>query len=110
MRRVQSLAPVAITVPIRLVTDRRYKLVNADTGKDMRDALDFEIAEIRASRHGVVPLELCGGTYAVPDTVSDRRLEISRRRRVVAAGKHAIRRRIGRLDRCQRGPDRPKRR
>lgn len=64
-------------------TGRRYKLVDADTGKDMRDALDFEVAQIRASRHGVAPLVLRGGTFQVklrdPDekfAVMDRKLNV----------------------------------
>jgi len=57
--------PPGVTYGTQWPTDRRYKLVDADTGKDMRDALDFEIAQIRASRHGVIPLDLRGGTYQV---------------------------------------------
>ena len=45
--------------------DRRYMLVNADTDKIMRPALDFEVDQIHASRHGIVALTLRGGTYRV---------------------------------------------
>jgi hypothetical protein len=57
--------PPGVTYGTQWPTDRRYKLVNADTGKDLRDALDFEVEQIHASRHGVIPLVLRGGTYQV---------------------------------------------
>lgn len=75
--------PPGVTYGTQWPADRRYRLVNADTGKDLRDALDFEVAQIRASRHGVIPLVLRGGTYQVrlrdPDekfAVMDRDLNI----------------------------------
>ncbi len=75
--------PTGVTYGTQWPTGRRYKLVDADTGKDMRDALDFEVAQIRASRHGVIPLALRGGTFQVklrdPDekfAVMDRHLKV----------------------------------
>lgn len=37
---------------------RQYVLVDDDTGRDMRRAHDFEVDEIRASRHGTKLMEL----------------------------------------------------
>lgn len=79
----QPWPPPGVTYGTQWPTGRHYKLVNADTGEDMRDALDFEIAQIRASRHGVIPLALRNGTYQVrlrdPDekfAVMDRNLRV----------------------------------
>jgi hypothetical protein len=43
---------------------KRYMLVDAKTGKDMRPALDFEVKEIQASRYGTKQLALRGGVYS----------------------------------------------
>lgn len=43
---------------------RRYMLVNDHTGKDMREAHDFEINEIQKSRFGTKQLALQGGAYS----------------------------------------------
>lgn len=38
----------------------RYMLVNNQTGKDMRPALDFEVKDLQRRRHGIGMLELGG--------------------------------------------------
>jgi len=66
---------------------RRYKLVNADTGEILRDAHDFEIDQIHASR-GVVAMPLRSGTTNVAlKDIDERFVVMNRNHDILGEGK-----------------------
>lgn len=62
---LRASPPAGTTYASQWPKDRRFMLVDDKTGKDMRRALDFEVDQIQASRHGTKALELRGGVYSV---------------------------------------------
>jgi hypothetical protein len=65
---------------------RRYMLVDAKTGKDMRQAYDFEVKRIQSlSRSGEGGLELRGGHYDVRLRDMDEQFSVVRDGKILAA-------------------------